>query len=481
MVIHTKAKTKIHAHTTRASAVKGSNVYTVERKPKLAGRDIVGKSFENATRRIPGQHKYRRSTVHAVRREGMIAGFQRQYREARESIKIKDQKLHIAEAIGKEGAKAAASQLDGGQEVQRASGIAYELSRPAVGSASRGAALFKRQVAEKRKNRIRKVDAGKRFLRHSSRKQASEAVKAATKENAKTVAKTTAVGSTGAPAGMATDYAAGKTVGAKIERDDRIRTNRIRKIKFFLDKTKDEEHQKDSVFKLVKDLVARRISEWVRVHSESIIAVLLIGILGILVMMTPVIATVGVLYNSPFAVFMPPLEEGDTVLSVTAEYVDAFNQEVDDIAAEHEGTDEGEVVYVDYEGIQSIIEIASIGIRYPVIEGTSGEALNRGIGHMSDTAAIGDEGNCVLCGHNGSRHGTFFTPLNTVSIGDKVKLTDKNGEVHYYRIDATKVIEPTDTSIKADDGTKRLTLFTCANRGTMRFVCFCSPAVEADD
>ena len=354
MVIHTKAKAKIHAHATKASAIKGSNVYTVERKPKLAGRDIVGKSFENATRRIPGQHKYRRSTVHAVRREGMIAGFQRQYRESRESIKIKDQKLHIAEAIGKEGAKAAVSQLDGGQEVQQASGIAYELSRPAVGSASKGAALFKRQVAEKRKNRIKKVDAGKRFLRHSSRKQASEAVKTATKENAKTTAKTTAVGSAGAPAGKVTGYTAGKTVGAKIERDDRIRTNRIRKIKFFLDKTKDEDHQKDSVFKLVKDLVARRISEWVRVHSESIIAVLLIGILGILVMMTPVIATVGVLYNSPFAVFMPPLEEGDTVLSVTAEYVDAINQEVNYIAAEHEGADDGEVVYVDYEGIQSI-------------------------------------------------------------------------------------------------------------------------------
>ena len=164
------------------------------------------------------------------------------------------------------------------------------------------------------------------------------------------------------------------------------------------------------------------------------------------------------------------------------ELMEEFEQEItgNDTSEEKAANQEKETL-PEGENVIGIIEISSIGIRYPVIEGTAGEALNKGIGHMSDTAAIGETGNCVLCGHNGSRHGTFFTPLNTVSIGDKVKLTDKNGEVHYYRIDATKVIEPTDTSIKADDGTKRLTLFTCANRGTMRFVCFCSPAVEADD
>ena len=127
------------------------------------------------------------------------------------------------------------------------------------------------------------------------------------------------------------------------------------------------------------------------------------------------------------------------------------------------------------ENVIGIIEIESLGIRYPIIEGTGSDALNSGIGHISDTAGIGESGNCVLCGHNGSRHGTFFTPLSGIEIGAVVELTDKEGYLHDYKVTGTKVVDPHDNSIKDTDGTERLTLFTCANKGTMRFVCFCEP------
>ena len=79
-------------------------------------------------------------------------------------------------------------------------------------------------------------------------------------------------------------------------------------------------------------------------------------------------------------------------------------------------------------GVIGIIEIPSIDIRYPVMEGTGKAVLNAGIGHIPETAGIGESGNCVLCGHNGSRYGTFFTPLNQISIGDDVTIIDKNGQ-----------------------------------------------------
>ena len=126
-------------------------------------------------------------------------------------------------------------------------------------------------------------------------------------------------------------------------------------------------------------------------------------------------------------------------------------------------------------GVIGIIKIESIGIEYPVIEGTGDEALNKGIGHLTETAAIGTKGNCVLCGHNGSRRGTFFTPLNNVNIGDMVELMDKKGVIHNYKIVNTRIVEPRDNSIKDTDGTEKLTLFTCASRGTQRFVCDCLP------
>ena len=110
---------------------------------------------------------------------------------------------------------------------------------------------------------------------------------------------------------------------------------------------------------------------------------------------------------------------------------------------------------------------------YPVMEGTTSKVLNAGIGHIEETAGIGESGNCVLCGHNGSRYGTFFTPLSQISIGDEVMITDKKGQEHIYEVTETEVVNPYDNSIKTQGDEKELTLFTCSQKGTMRFVVRC--------
>lgn len=128
-----------------------------------------------------------------------------------------------------------------------------------------------------------------------------------------------------------------------------------------------------------------------------------------------------------------------------------------------------------------IIEIPSIDIRYPVMEGTGSAVLNAGIGHIPETAGIGESGNCVLCGHNGSRYGTFFTPLNQISIGDVVTIIDKKGQAHIYEVTETGVVNPYDNSIKTQGEGKELTLFTCSQKGTMRFVVKCRYKEAADE
>ena len=99
---------------------------------------------------------------------------------------------------------------------------------------------------------------------------------------------------------------------------------------------------------------------------------------------------------------------------------------------------------------------------------------------MSETAGIGEKGNCVLCGHNGSRNGTFFTNLNQISISDEVKILDKKGEWHRYEVKETFIIGPRDNSVKNQSGEEILTLLTCANRGTQRFICVCTPIKQND-
>ena len=126
----------------------------------------------------------------------------------------------------------------------------------------------------------------------------------------------------------------------------------------------------------------------------------------------------------------------------------------------------------------AILEIEAIDIRYPVVEGCSSSNLNKAIGHMSETGRIGEKGNCVLCGHNGSRYGEFFTNLNKVSIGDIVILLDTDGVRHSYEVTETFVVGPFDNSIRTQGEREELTLFTCAEKGTKRFVVKCASASE---
>ena len=103
--------------------------------------------------------------------------------------------------------------------------------------------------------------------------------------------------------------------------------------------------------KLVRDLIVRKAITWVKAAAPIIGLVLLLLVLVVAMIAVPVIAVIAILYNSPFALFLPPLESGDTVQSVTSAYVQEFNEEVKEKADEHADCDIGEIVYVDYEGM----------------------------------------------------------------------------------------------------------------------------------
>lgn len=121
-----------------------------------------------------------------------------------------------------------------------------------------------------------------------------------------------------------------------------------------------------------------------------------------------------------------------------------------------------------------LIEIEALDIKYAVLEGTGSYELSCGIGHIPDTAGIGESGNCVLAGHNGSRHGTYFTNLKTLKEGDFIKLTDKKGNQYFYVAESMKVVGPYDNSVKEQGDAVELTLLTCENKGTMRLIVSCT-------
>lgn len=160
----------------------------------------------------------------------------------------------------------------------------------------------------------------------------------------------------------------------------------------------------------------------------------------------------------------------------------AYEEEIKQEEPESEqasGSEEDTALLLE-ENVIGIIEIEAIDIRLPIVEGTSARDIAYAIGHMSETAPLGEVGNCVLAGHNGSRNGVFFTNLNQLVVGDKVKLIDRNGEVHLYEVSDMFIVGPYDNEVKVQGEDEFLTLLTCAEKGTKRYVVRCIPAKEGD-
>lgn len=132
------------------------------------------------------------------------------------------------------------------------------------------------------------------------------------------------------------------------------------------------------------------------------------------------------------------------------------------------------------EGVVGIIEIPSLDIKYPVFEGAGSVQLNEGIGHMTNTTELCGKGNCVLAGHNGSRRGVYFTYLCNIEAGAKVMLMNRKKEKHEYTVKEMKVVNPYDEWVTKQTEGESLTLFTCAEHGTKRFVVKCEPVNNTD-
>jgi sortase A len=104
----------------------------------------------------------------------------------------------------------------------------------------------------------------------------------------------------------------------------------------------------------------------------------------------------------------------------------------------------------------AILRIPRIHLEVPVLEGTDDRTLDRGVGHIADTAVPGVAGNIGLAGH---RDG-FFRGLKDVMPGDTIQLETHRG-IDTYRIDRTWIVQPEDVSVLDPTPAGVLTLVTC--------------------
>ena len=260
--------------------------------------------------------------------------------------------------------------VEGGENIDgafEATGIAIRAVKGAISEGNRirkkvSTSKLQKEVAGKRirkKASTKGKELAKKSVKNTSRnvakKTSKKVVKDTTKESTKLTVKTgtTVAGSAAGPEGTLIGMAAGEAVGMKIENTFYRAEQKSRMMKYFMDKLKSGEEQNDSLFKLVGSIVKNKVA-YIIMQVMSLLAPLVVPILIVVMVATGIVfAIIAVLYNSPFAIFLPPLESGDTIQTVTTQYVSEFNQEIQTLVDEHKDADEGRKVYVDYEEMNS--------------------------------------------------------------------------------------------------------------------------------
>ncbi|GAC1550008.1 MAG: sortase [Herpetosiphon sp.] len=89
------------------------------------------------------------------------------------------------------------------------------------------------------------------------------------------------------------------------------------------------------------------------------------------------------------------------------------------------------------------------------------------VGHLYGTGAPG-HGNLVLAGHKGIR-GAVFRQLERVHVGDDIWI-DAGGQKFHYRVQTTDRVWPNQIDILYPTSDSILTMLTCTNWDTQRFV-----------
>ena len=96
---------------------------------------------------------------------------------------------------------------------------------------------------------------------------------------------------------------------------------------------------------------------------------------------------------------------------------------------------------------------------YYVIEGTSTNDLRKGPGHYPDTALPGQSKTVAIAGHR-TTYGAPFRTIDRLERGDAIDLRMRYG-TYVYRVQKTRIVEPTELSVTDNVGYDRLVLTAC--------------------
>ena len=123
-------------------------------------------------------------------------------------------------------------------------------------------------------------------------------------------------------------------------------------------------------------------------------------------------------------------------------------------------------------GVLGTIEIPSINLKYPVLDKVTPKSIETAVAFLYGTG-LNQPGNSVIIGHN-YRNGLFFSNLKKVNVGEKIYITDLEGNRVEYTIYNKFEAAENDTSFYQRDtgGKPEITLSTCTDDSSARIIIF---------
>ena len=121
-------------------------------------------------------------------------------------------------------------------------------------------------------------------------------------------------------------------------------------------------------------------------------------------------------------------------------------------------------------GVLGTMEIPATNFKYPVLDKVTKKSIETAVAFLYGTG-LNQPGNSVIIGHN-YRNGLFFSNNKKLNIGDKIYITDTNGNKLTYTIYEKFETTAEDTSFYQRDtaGKAEVTLSTCTDDSSARLI-----------
>ena len=105
------------------------------------------------------------------------------------------------------------------------------------------------------------------------------------------------------------------------------------------------------------------------------------------------------------------------------------------------------------------IVLSTLDRAYFVVEGTETADLRSGPGHYGDTPLPGERGTVAIAGHR-TTFGAPFRTIDKLDRGDPIRIEMPYGRFT-YRVEKTRIVQPTQVSVKHRVAYDRLILSAC--------------------